>query len=566
MEHAEEGVVAGSRDIWRPPGHDSGIVPDRTGDEYSAPNILDIKNLSKSFSGQRVLRDVNFAIAKGEIHALVGENGSGKSTLIKVLAGYHQPDPGAEFDVDGERLSAIPADAPKRLGFRFVHQNLNLIDELSVADNFGIDAGFATRFGFVRRAVQARRAEVALSRLGMAVEGVGVDPRRLVSSLRAIERTAVAIARALEDDPGGRPTKLLILDEPTAALPPHEVQTLLRILRDVVLRSDIALLYVSHRLEEVLDLASRVSVLRDGAHYGPIEADQLDKRSLTEMIVGRKQDHIRVPPSSSRTSSHGANAAANDEEMALRVRSLATEVLDHVDFELHRGEILGFFGPDGSGREDIALSIAGMAGATGILQTSKTLELEGAQPGVVRNHGIVVALSTRHPASAIREFSIEENLHLATVRKESAQGVIRRSQERRRANATIRRFDIRPPIATHPFKLMSGGNQQKLIIAAALHTEPTVLVVDDPTSGVDVGARQAIYAILRGKAEEGLGVIVSSSDVEDLESLCSRVLILDAGRVIEELVNPTQEQLLVARGAQKRDRELIPGGDRKTSE
>jgi ribose transport system ATP-binding protein len=533
-----------------------------------APLLLKASGISKSFGEQRALDEVSLRIQRGEVHALVGENGSGKSTLIKILAGYYLPDRGCLIRVDGRELPPGSPTESSRLGLRFVHQHLGLVAELNAPDNIGLVAGYATGAGGrVRVDKQRRRAAELLARVGVAL-----DLTVPVGRLRPVERSAVAIARALDSRDGE--IKLLVLDEPTAALPPTEVESLFGVVRDIVARG-VSVLYVSHRLDEVLALADVVSVLRDGRHQGTFPARGLSRERMVEYIIGETQPQPREPaadrrePSPPQASAPTATRleAAQPREPepdpgsgagqppALRVRDLRGRYLDGLTFEVARGEILGVAGLDGSGRDELAGALGGAVPARGMVTDARGRALARLTPRQARRHGIALVLPNWHPSSAVREFDVRENVSLATLRQFSSLGTVRRARERQAVLDWLSAVDVRPRDPGKRYGLLSGGNQQKVIVARWLATEPDVLVLEDPTSGVDVGARQQIYELLFAQRARGVGILLCSSDTEDLVSVCDRVLCLVDGKVAAELRGSaiTEAGLLAAIAAWRAD-------------
>ncbi|WP_051267017.1 sugar ABC transporter ATP-binding protein [Nakamurella lactea] len=494
--------------------------------DRDAPEVLiDLRGVSKTFGEQRALDDVGLQIRRGEVHALVGENGSGKSTLIKILAGYYTPDPGSEIRVGGQVLPPGAAAESQRLGLRFVHQSLGLIGEFSAADNIGMVAGYSTGpLGRVRRSEQRRRAGDLLARIG-----VDVDLDTPVGQLRPVERSAIAIARAVDDRDGE--IRLLVLDEPTAALPPTEVEALFRVVRDVASRG-VSVLYVSHRLEEILSLADVVSVLRDGQWKGTFPTGELSRESIIEHILGGAlAAQERLPGNASRPPTGQSDAV----RPALQARGLTARYLTGLDLEVAPGEIVGVAGLDGSGREELAGVLGGAVAAGGEITAADGRTLRRLTARKIRQHGIALVLANWHPASAVREFDVRENITLASLQDFASSGVVRRGREQQAARDWLAAVDVRPPDPGKRYSLLSGGNQQKVIVARWLATRPSVMVLDDPTSGVDVGARAQIYRLLRDQADAGMGVLLCSSDLEDLVVACDRVLCLAGGRQVAEI-------------------------------
>jgi ribose transport system ATP-binding protein len=498
--------------------------------------LVRAQRVSKTFGEQRALADVSFDIGRGEIHALVGENGSGKSTFIKILSGFYVPDRGSEVSVDGEPLDLGSTTDSHRRGMRFVHQNLGIVEELDAVDNMGLAAGFATgALWTVNRAEQERRARALLARIG-----VEVDLRVPAAKLRPVERSAIAIARALDGQGGD--IRLLVLDEPTAALPPLEVEALFSVIRDIA-ASGVSVLYVSHRLDEILTIADRVSVLRDGRYQGTFPAAGLSRDDIVRHILGH--DLADAAPAEEGPT---ATANADDERPGLSVQELRTTFLRGVSFEVQRGEILGFAGLDGSGRDELAGALGGAVPATGRLVDARGRTLTKLRAAALRRHGIALVLPNWHAASAVKQFDLRENVSLATLRRTARFGVVRPRAEFDEALRWLTAVDIRPVQPEKNYAELSGGNKQKVIVARWLATHPDVLVLDDPTSGVDIGARHQIYDLVRQQAARGLSVVICSSDLEDLVELCDRVACLVNGEIRDVLSGAgiTESRLLSA--------------------
>lgn len=510
--------------------------------------LVSIDHVSKTFPGQRALTDVSFDISHGEIHALVGENGSGKSTLIKVLAGYHAADPGGRVLVDGELLRPNAPAEVRRLGLRFVHQNLGLVAELSAAENMGLTAGFATRGPKIDWREQRVRASSLLSRIG-----VGLDVDMPVANLRAVERSAIAIARAL-DEMHGR-IRLLVLDEPTAALPPTETEALLTILHEIRAQG-VSILYVSHRLDEILGLADRVTVLRDSRYMGTFDANGMERARLAELIVGQE-----VSADASR--SHRTFATG---ERVIDVSGLRTSLLRGVDFSLNRGEVVGFAGLSGSGREDLAAALTGKIDAELELIDTHGRTWHRMTPSRAMQLGIALVLANRDPAAAIDQFTVSENVSIADLSKYTSGGRVNRAKERSAMNRWIDKLRVSPRDPSRMYSSLSGGNKQKVILAKWLSIDPSVIVMDDPTSGVDIGARHGIYQLIRDQAALGAGVVVCSSDFEDLLGLCDRVLVLVDGVVVGQIDAEGMSETRLLASVTGSGRPQAPGSDAELPE
>jgi ribose transport system ATP-binding protein len=487
-------------------------------------NAVDVIGVSKTFPGQKALDDVSLSVRAGEVHALLGENGSGKSTLIKVLAGVYLPDSGSDVLVRGERLPLGSPQASHDAGLRFVHQKLGVIPQMNAVENVALEGGFARR-AFIDWQTQAELTQSLLARLGITM-----DIWRPLAECRPVERSAVAIARALRpprDDGRIRSddVPLVVLDEPTSSLPAAEVRQLFALVRDLSAQG-VAVIYVSHRLDEIFDIADRVSVLRDGRLRATSDMEGLTREDLIRMIVGRE-----LASSWERPVRH----AAPEREVAMSVRDLSAERIHDVSFDVRRGEIVGIVGVAGSGRELMARTLAGA-----LLPERGRLTVGGRTLPVITPHatmkaGLMLALGNTQPNAAIGEFSTRENLTLAALGRYSRPGRLFRRREERGAGEWMTALDVRPADPDRLYRLLSGGNQQKVILGRWLHAGPTVLLLDEPTAGVDVGARQAIYALIAEQAANGLSVVVCSSDLEDIVSLCDRALVLRDGSIAAEL-------------------------------
>lgn len=485
-----------------------------------------ITDLSKTFPGQQALSRVSFEIRRGEVHGLLGENGSGKSTLIKVLSGLHAPDADSSVEIHGSPLRFGSASDSARLGLRFVHQTLGIIDQMTAVENIALSSGYEVRPGFpIRLREQAARVSGLLDRFG-----VDIPLDRPLGACRAIDRSIVAIVRALDGLDLER--GVLVLDEPTAALPPHEVEQLFEIVRELT-RHGVTTVYVSHRLDEVFALVDRVTVLRDGHMQGTRDVAELDHHSLVELILGRASQATRSDEGPGEQPAASGVPAPTEE--LLSVGGLRSSSLDGVSFTVRRGEVLGVAGLLGSGREELAYALVGAVAAS-----SDALVLEGRalpkmNPTAARRCGIGLVPGNRRVGSAIGALTVRENITLTDLRGVSRLGRISRRAERAVATRWIGALDLRPPDPERAFGLLSGGNQQKAILAKWFNIDPRVVLLDDPTAGIDVGARRTVYDVIRARAATGTAFVVCSSDQEDLVELCDRVLVLRDGTVNCEL-------------------------------
>jgi ribose transport system ATP-binding protein len=483
------------------------------------PPLLRVRGLSKTFPGMRALHAVDLDVASGEIVAVVGQNGSGKSTLVKVLAGVHQPDAGGHVEVRGRDGGWVTGVAAHR-ELHIIHQDLGLVPTLSAVENLDIGQAYGGRvLRAVRFRQEQRRAEQMLARFG-----VSFDVTTPVSGLTASARTIVAIARAL--DGWRRPDHVLVLDEPTAALHGDEVGRLFEAVRRVA-AAGAGILFISHRLDEVLDLADRIVVLRDGHKVADLPGTDIDHPALVRLIVGRDVAATRFAGDA-----HSALGA----EPALEVEGLTGGAVVGVDLSVHPGEVVGVTGILGSGREELAGLISGSAApAAGQVRVAgRPLRLGDPRSAVRAGLGFVPA--DRRAAGAVMTMSVRENLTLPLLRPlRRAFGRLDGRAERAEAHRWVAEVGLRPPEPERRLELFSGGNQQKVVLAKWLRNQPRVLLLDEPTQGVDVGAQASIYELVRSAADRGAAVLVTSSDTKELSMLCDRVLVLRDGRLVGEV-------------------------------
>jgi ribose transport system ATP-binding protein len=483
------------------------------------PASLRVTNLSKWFAGTAALSGVDISIKPGRIHALLGENGSGKSTLIKILTGYHTPDTGEVF-IAGSRLSFGSAESSYRLGCRVVHQDLGLVDTSSILDNMSLTAGFATRLGTVRRRESRRAAEEALARIGLKL-----DVARPVGMLSQALKTGVALARAFRDDPRS-PAHLLILDEPTATLPHDEVDQLLGIIRDIA-QHGVGVLYVSHRLAEVRRLADDVTILRDGRRVATGTAADLGDREIVHLLTdGKLGEQVLVP-------AFPAAAAARG---VLKVRNLASGGLADFSVEAGAGEVVGIAGLTGSGREVLLASIFGAVHRENGEVTVDGRLVTPSRPDLSMAAGVAYLPPDRKVHGGIMTLSAKDNISISDLTPFRRVLRLNRRAEAREARHWFDTLAIRPAGGlTKSLERFSGGNQQKVLFAKWLRRAPKVLLLDEPTQGVDIAAKAELHRQIAKTASEGTAVVVSSADIEELIAVSHRILIVRAGRVVASL-------------------------------
>ncbi|MGZ4716952.1 MAG: sugar ABC transporter ATP-binding protein, partial [Acidimicrobiales bacterium] len=484
---------------------------------------LRVRHVSKTFPGTRALIDVSFDVQPGQIHALVGGNGSGKSTLIKIMAGIYTADSGGTIEVNGTEMRAdhtTPAGA-RALGLHFVHQNPAVFPDLSVAENLAIGHGFEkTGFGKIQWRAQRRRTVALLERFDIPAR-----PDALVRTLRPAERAMLAIARALQDQEG-EDSGLLVLDEPTASLPRAEVVRLMGALNRFA-EAGQTILFVSHRLDEVIDSCDKATVLRDGRLAGTLQGDEITEPRLIELIAGRELE-----------AAFPSMPAAGSEEIALEAKDITGGPLRGVSFQLHRGEVLGVAGLLGSGRSEL-LKMA--FGAYPIRSGSFALDgrpIAFRHIGQAMDAGVAYVPEDRGTEASFPDLSLSENVSAAMVDNYWKGLRLRKRAADADARDSIREFFIRASSERQKMGTLSGGNQQKVVLARWLRRRPKVLLLDEPTHGVDVGARSEIYELVSQAVAQGCSVLLVTSDFEELASVADRVIVLTNGRVSSELRAP----------------------------
>jgi ribose transport system ATP-binding protein len=482
---------------------------------------LRIARLSKTFGSRRVLDDVSFVVAPGTVHALLGGNGSGKSTLVKSLAGVQSADPGGVITVGASSTGSehvSPAWA-RSCGLRFVHQNPGIFPTMTVAENISIGNAMPNTAGWVRRPTLHRTCQQLLDRFQ-----IHVSPNARMGDLRLADQTMIAIARALQDGIAGEEQiSTLVLDEPTAALPEQDVEILLDAVRRAT-RSGVSILYISHRLDEVLSIADAVTVLRDGEEVLTRSAEGLTERELITAIVGRPITEVFPQPA----------AAARSNRVVAELRGVAGGPLRDVTLKVHAGEILGIAGLLGAGRSELLRTLFGSheISAGSILVEGKQVRPKSPADAIAL--GIAYIPEDRGVEAAFADLTVRQNISAAEIGRYSRFGLLRHGKERAAATRSISDFKVKTRDDQALMSSLSGGNQQKVVLARWMSRRSKLLLLDEPTQGVDVGARSDAYQLVRQAVALGTAVILVSSDFEELAEMSDRVLILSDGRIAEE--------------------------------
>jgi len=489
-----------------------------------AAPLLEARQVSKSFAGVRALKGVSLSVHPGEVLAVIGENGAGKSTLMKILAGVQAPDSGVLL-VDGVARTIGSVQEALSLGIALIHQELNLAETLDVGANIFLGRE-PHRFGWVDAARVTREARVVLERVGLRV-----DPGTLVGDLTIGQQQLVEIAKALSVN-----ARLLIMDEPTSSLSDHESQVLLSLIRELRTKG-VGIVYISHRLGEVRSLADRVEVLRDGENAGRLLEDEISHGAMVQLMVGRELSQYYP---------HQPHRAG---DVVLEVRGLRTRAHpgESVDFHVRSGEVVGMAGLVGAGRSELLEAVFGVVPALqGTVGVSGRVVSPGSPRGAM-DAGIALVPEDRKHQGLFLEMGVRENLSIASLHRDQTGGFLNRPAERALCEEMIPAMRIKSAGVDQPVQFLSGGNQQKVVIGKWLATRPSVFLLDEPTRGVDIGAKQEIYRLMEELAAKGVAVLFVSSDLEEILGMSDRVLVLHEGRLSGELLRSELSEEAVMR-------------------
>lgn len=486
--------------------------------------MIEMTGISKAFSGNQVLKDVSFSLEKGEIHALMGENGAGKSTLMKVLTGIYKRD-GGMIKVKGKEVNFSSPKEAEKAGIAVIHQELNILPHLSIAENMFLGKEETVgKTSILKTKSMNDKTKKILFELGL-----DVNPSSPASELSVGKQQIVEIAKALSAE-----AEVIVMDEPTAALTDREIDTLFKTIRDLQ-KKGVSFIYISHRMEEIFSLCDRITVLRDGEFAGEKFIRDTSFEEVVQMMVGRELGE-RFP-----------ERHAQIGEVKLAVRGLTRNGhFENVSFDLHKGEVLCIAGLMGAGRTEVAQTLFGYRKAT-----AGEVELDGKKvkidsPGAAKKLGIGYVTEDRKSEGLLVDFTVEENISLTNFREISKYGLISRKKESALFLSMKERLGIRTSGPHQTAKSLSGGNQQKVVIAKWLGIEPDLLILDEPTRGVDVGAKKEIYSIINQLAERGVAVLMISSELPEVLGMADRVLIMHEGKLAGELSKEemTQEKIM----------------------
>lgn len=475
---------------------------------------IEMKGIDKSFGTNQVLKDAGFVLGDGEVHALMGENGAGKSTLMKILTGVYTKDAGQVY-VDGKEVNYKNPQEAEKAGIVFIHQELNVLFDLTVEENLFIGKEIKNKFGVCDQKAMRKKAQDALTNLG-----VSISPKEVMSNLSVGQQQMIEICKALMVD-----AKVIIMDEPTAALTQSETKVLFEVIENLR-KKGVSIVYISHRMEEIFELCDRISVLRDGTYVGTKNIPETNMNEIVKLMIGREIGE-RYP-------------ARNTEigQEVLKVEGLTKQgVFQDVSFSVHAGEVLGVSGLMGAGRTEIMQAIFGNlpyeSGKVAI--NGKEVNIKSPQEAIRQGIGFIT--EDRKTEGLLLEKSIEENIALANLKRISKNGgVLVKKDEQALSKRAIEELHIRCFGAQHECNNLSGGNQQKVVFAKWIYTDPKILILDEPTRGVDIGAKKEIYTIINQLAAKGVAIVMVSSELPEVLGMSDRVMVVREG-VVRGIIN-----------------------------
>ena len=494
--------------------------------------FLEMRGITKTFPGVKALDQVDLLLLRGEVHVVAGENGAGKSTLMKIMTGVYKADPGGVIKVDGQVVTIKDPVHARSLGISIIYQELAVVNNLTVAENIYLAREPLNAFGMIDVRKMNADAAAVLAELEM-----NLDPSRMVGGLSIGQKQMVEIARAISYR-----SKLIIMDEPTASLSHHEATTLMRMVKKLAAQN-IGVVYISHRLDEIFEIGDRVTVLRDGMTVDSRPIAEMTREILIRKMVDRDLSQL-----------YGEHASHASDEVLLSVKSLGLKRptvqgarVSDVSFDLHKGEVLGFFGLVGSGRTEIMEMIFGSRASVGtICIDGKTVNMR--DPSQAIEHGIGFVTEDRKELGLVLGMSVRENFSLTHLSDYCRMDIVNRKRETNACVQYIKSLGIKTPSPEQKVLNLSGGNQQKVVIAKWVARRPRILIVDEPTRGIDVGAKAEVHMLLNKLASEGMSIIMVSSDLPEVLAMSDRVVVLKEGRISGVLsrAEATQERVMLA--------------------
>jgi len=489
----------------------------------SMQNLLEMKNIVKSFSGVHVLNNVSFSLGYGEVHGLIGGNGAGKSTLMKILNGIYKPDSG-EILLEGKKIRIRSTEEATRAGISIIHQEVNLIPNLSICENIFIGREF-TNLGLL---VDFRKTAEEAEKYTEAV-GLNVDVNTLVKDLSLAQRQMVEVAKALSTE-----SKIIVMDEPTSSLTERETKILMDVIRNLR-KNGVTVVYISHKLSELFEITDRISVLRDGEFVGTVDTKDCDENRLINMIVGRSINDV-----------YGKHKTEKGDVILKAEHLSAGKMVQDVSFELHKGEILGFAGLVGSGRSEVMRAIFGIDR----LESGKVYMdgkvLKNHSPSDTIDAGIGFVPEDRNLLGLILGMNVRENITLPDLDNNNQYSIINKTEETQITDFYVGSMKIKASNIEQQIKTLSGGNQQKIVVAKWLATHPKVLILDEPTRGIDINAKHEIYELMNRLTKDGVGIIMVSSEMSEILGMSDRIMVMYGGKIAEELSREeaTQEKIM----------------------
>ena len=493
----------------------------REGISYMEP-ILTLKNVTKEYPGVVALDHMNLEVYPGEVHALMGENGAGKSTLIKVVSGAIKPN-GGTILYEGKEYDSMTPALSKKLGIGVIYQEFNLVPDLSVAENIFLGQKLTSGFSINRKLMNQRAKEL------MDSFGIDIDVTKDVKSLTVAYQQLVEITKTISSN-----VKVLIMDEPSAPLTNREIDAMFGIVRKLKAQG-VAIIYISHRMEEIFALADRITVMRDGKYVGTKMASEIDNNGLIKMMVGRDLDE-QYP-----------TVEKEIGEVALEVNRLCTDaLLKDISFQVHKGEILGLAGLVGAGRTETARAIFGAdSKSSGEIRIhGKTVQIHSPKDAI--KDGIALIPEDRKKHGALLEMTIRDNISFIAVKSISKAGFVDWNADKNMAEKYIKELSIKTPSMEQLTRNLSGGNQQKVVLAKSLASNSDIIIFDEPTRGIDVGAKKEIYVLMNELAKKGMAIIMISSEMQELLGMSDRIIVMHEGEMMGELKkeDATQEKIL----------------------